>query len=310
MNNVLFVPSVSRLEWLHELLPWLSQAELPVAGRRFIDYALECGQKLGLGAVGIIDWHFSERLFADCNNLTARGLPVTCQPGKGEVPRGLNDLDRVVSPFTNPIHDGLVVAWGLCLTIHRIEEATCEEVPEAECEDTPSGLYLRCGGRWLRHARQCISVKDVRTWQGLSIAVMENPQVFTLPGYSSEKGVHLGRNVVLERGTTISPPVIMQDNTWCARNVRLDGDVVVGQRSFIGEGAHLRRTIVGDDTYVGVGLDLEDKIVVGHRIIDAETGHWTDVDEPGVAQYIKGFGAGWLGRVWRFLRGTSYGRGR
>ena len=308
MKNVLFMPSVAQSEWLHELLPWLSQAELPVAGRRFLDYALECAQKSGFSVFGILDWHFSARLFADCNNLTARGLPVIYQPGKGEVPRGLNDLGRIASPFTNPVQDGLAVWWGLCLTSHKPEEFTYEEVSDAECEETSVGLYLRKGGRWMRIRPQGIAVKDVRSWQRLSITVLQNPWLFTLPGYSAEKDVYLGRNVILEHGTNVIPPVILQDDTWCARNVRLDGDVIVGQRSFIGEGAHLKRTIVGDDTYVGMGLDLEDKIVVGRRIIDAETGHWTDVDEPGVAQYIRGFGGGWLRKLWRFLRGTSYGR--
>ena len=310
MKKVLFMPSVSQSEWLHGLLPWLSQAELPVAGRRFIDYALESAQKNGFGVVGILDWHFSKNLFADCNNLTARGVPVLYQPGNGTLPRGLSDLDSIRSPFTNPVQDGLVVVWGICLTSHGSDEITYEEVSGGDCDETPVGIYLRKDGRWVRIRPQGIAVRDVRSWQRLSITVLENPWLFTLPGYSAEKNVHLGRNVILEHGTKVTPPVIMQDNTWCARNVRLDGDVIVGQRSFIGEGAHLKRTIVGDDTYVGMGLDLEDKIVVGHRVIDAETGHWTDVEEPGVAQHIRGFGGSWPRRLWRFLRGTSYGRSR
>ena len=103
MQNLLLMPSVEQSEWLHDLLPWLSPTELPVAGRRFIDYALESAQKFGFGVFGILDWHFSNRLLADCNNLTARGLPVIYQPGKGAMPRGLNDLDRIASPFTNPV---------------------------------------------------------------------------------------------------------------------------------------------------------------------------------------------------------------
>ena len=234
MNRILFVPSVAQSEWLHEILPWLSLAELPVAGRRFIDYALESAQKFGTSVVGILDWHFSDRLSADCNNLTARGLPVIYQPGKGSVPRGLNDLDHIASPFTSPVQDGLAVEWGLCLTSHKPEEITYEEISSAECEETPVGLYLRKDGRWMRCLPQGIAVKDVRSWQRLGIAVLENPWLFTLPGYSAEKDVHLGRNVILEHGTKVEPPVILQDNTWCARNVHLNGDVVVGQRSFIG----------------------------------------------------------------------------
>ena len=100
--------------------------------------------------------------------------------------------------------------------------------------------------------------------------------------------------------------MILQDNTWCARNVRLDGDVVVGQRAFIGEGSHLSRTIIGDDTYVGTGLELSDKIIVGRRIIDVQTGSWTDIEEPGLVGTIGG--GGWLRRLWVFLKGTSQGR--
>ena len=308
MRNLLLMPSVVQSEWLHDLLPWQSPTELPVAGRRFLDYALESAQKFGFGVFGILDWHFSDRLFADCNNLAARGLPVIYQPGKGALPRGLNDLDHITSPFTNPVQDGLAVIWGLCLTSHNPGEISYEEISSTECEETPVGLYLRKGGRWMRGRPQGIAVRDIRAWRRLSIAVLQNPWLFTLPGYSAEKDVYLGRNVILEHGTNVIPPVILQDDTWCARNVCLDGDVIVGQRSFIGEGTQLKRTIIGDDTYVGMGLDLEDKIVVGRRIIDAETGHWTDVDEPGVAQYIRGFGGGWLRKLWRFFCGTSYGR--
>ena len=41
MRTLLFMPSIAQSEWLHDLLPWMSLAELPVAGRRFLDYALE-----------------------------------------------------------------------------------------------------------------------------------------------------------------------------------------------------------------------------------------------------------------------------
>lgn len=308
MTKLLFMPSVAATEWLRELLPWISPVELPVAGRRFLDYALECAQKFGFRIAGVLDWRFSETVAADCGNLSARGLPVIYQKGTGPLPRGLNALDRVVSPFTNPVQDGLVVVWGLCLTSHRPEEVNFDPVPAAECEDTPPGIYCRKDGRWMRVRPHGLTARDVRSWYRMSSAVMSNAWLFTLPGYSSEKDVHLGRSVVLERGTTVKPPVILLDNSWCARNVRIDGDVIVGQGSFIGEGARLAHTVVCDDTYVGVGLDLENKIVIGRRIIDIETGAWTDIEEPGVALHIKGFGGNWLKRLWRWLLGTSRGR--
>jgi hypothetical protein len=87
----------------------------------------------------------------------------------------------------------------------------------------------------------------------------------------------------------------------------LDGDVIVASGSFVGEGTRLKRTVVGLDTYIGTGLDFEDKIVIGNRVIDPATGVWMDMEEPGLARRIGG-GFSWLRKLWHFLRGKSYGR--
>jgi len=308
MERLLFVPAVSATEWLRELLLGLSPIALPIAGRHFVDYALESAQKFGFAHVGILDWNYSERLAAEFGEGSSRGMPCLYLRGQGSVPRGLDDLDKAPSPFTNPVRDGLCVVWGLCLTNHNPKDFSFEPVSPEECADTPVGIYCRRDGKWTRIRQHGIAVNDVKSWYQMSSKVMENPAIFTLPGYSAEKDVYLGRNVVLERGTKVKPPVILQDNTWFARNVSLDGEVVVGQGSFVGEGAHLVRTIIGDNTYVGVGLELVDKIVVGRRIIDVQTGIWTDVEEPGVAGAIGGVGFGWLRKLWAFLKGNSRGR--
>ena len=203
MKAVLFVPSVPESEWIREILPDKSPAELPLAGRRWADFAVEWAMAEGFEMVEILDWHRA-------------------------------NLD-------------LLAGTGF-------------------------------GGRR-----------------------------FTLPGYSAEEGVHLGRNVVTERGFEAKPPVLLQDDAWCARNVRLDGDVIVNTGSFIGEGAQLRRTVVCGDTFVGEGLDLDGKIVAGRRIIDADTGAWVDVEDPGLARRIP-TGLGWLRSLWHFVRGHSFGR--
>jgi len=150
-------------------------------------------------------------------------------------------------------------------------------------------------------------VRSVKAWHALNFSVLHNPGSFTLPGYSSERDAYVGRNVVLELGTSVKPPVLLQNNTWCARNVVLDGDVIVDSGSYVSEGARLKRTVVCRDTFIGAGLDFDGKIVAGSRVIDAETGTWVDLEEPGLARRIP-TGLGWLRTVWRFLRGRSYGR--
>ena len=62
MGNILFVPSVPGSEWVATVLPGRSPAELPVTGRRLIDYALERMRRLGANFAEVLDWSFSERL--------------------------------------------------------------------------------------------------------------------------------------------------------------------------------------------------------------------------------------------------------
>ena len=307
MDNILFIPATRETAWVGDMLPGTSPAELPVAGKRIIDYAIEHAQRFGVMFTEVLDWHFSERLADDFADMTRTGFPVFYMKGEGELPKGLNDIDGYSSPLTGNITDGLVVVWGLVLSMHMAEDVSIEPITEQECAETPAGVYRREGGRWMRVVPHGLVVRNVKAWHELNLVVLRHPEEFTVPGYSSERGVHIGRNVVLEHGTEVKPPVLLQDNTWLARNVRLEGDVIVDSGSYISEGSRLRKTVVCSNTFIGEGLDLESKIVVGRRVIDAETGTWIDLEEPGLARQIP-VGLGWLRSLWHFLRGRSYGR--
>ena len=262
---------------------------------------------VGVMFTEVLDWRFSERLADDFADMTRTGFPVFYMKGEGELPKGLNDLDGYSSPLTGNITDGLVVVWGLVLSMHMAEDVSLEPITEQECAETPAGVYRREGGRWMRILPRGMVIRNVKAWHALNFVVLQNPDKFTLPGYSSERDVRLGRNVVMEYGTTVKPPVLLQDNTWFARNVRLDGEVVVNSGSYVSEGARLHRTVVCRDTYIGEGLDFDGKIVTGRRVIDAETGTWVDLEEPGLARQIP-VGLGWVRSLWHFFRGRSFGR--
>lgn len=306
-ESILFVPSVRDTQWITRILPGISPVELPVAGRRIIDYQFEYAQKFGVLLTEVLDWHYSPQLAKEFRNPEEKGFPVFYSQWEGDMPRGLDDLAGLSTPLTHSIADGLIVVWGLCLSEHMRKDVRLEPVSAAESADTPMGVYLRVDGKWMRVKPYGVSIDSVKAWHRTNLAVLHKPGLFTLPCYSAEEDVYLGRNVVLEHGCEVRPPVLLSDNTWFARNVRLDGDVIVGSGSFVGEGAVLRHTVVCGDTYIGTGLELVGKIVAGNRIIDAETGAWMDMEEPGVAQSIGG-GGGWLKAIWHFLRGRSYGR--
>ena len=308
MGNILFVPSVSGAEWIATVLPGISPAELPVTGRRLIDYALERMRRLGFNFAEVLDWSFSKRLSAEFEEDRYAGFHVYYHRGAGEVPRGLAALENPTFPLAGKVADGLTVIWGPCITGCESGEVRVEPLPPEACAQTPMGIYRREDGRWMRVRPKGLAAKDVRSWRRINLAVLENPEAFTLPGYTAERDVHLGRNVVLERGTQVEHPVLLNDNVWCARNVWIDRDVIIGKGAFVSEGTHLLRTIVCDETYIGNDLEIVDKIIVGSRVIDAEAGTWIDLGEKGMAHGIDHHGTGWMRKFVDFLYGRSRGR--
>lgn len=309
MQCALFVPSVSKTDWVGEVLPRTSPAALPISGRRFIDYALEAAARFNVVMGGILDWHWSAQMQREFDDITRSAFPVFYQKEEGPSPRGLNDLAGLPSPLTANLEEGLIVLWGLALPCHTLDEVRLVPVSDEDAAETPVGTYRYMNGRWMRVMPCGFIVDDVPGWFNLNMTILKNPIGFTLPGYSAEEGVHIGINVGMEKGVEARPPIIVGNDAWCERNVTINGQVVLGRGAVVAEGVRLDRTIVCDNTFVGQGLDLTSKVIYGNRIIDGLTGAWTDVDDPGVAHLIKPVSFGWLGHVWRFLAGTSM-RGR
>ena len=305
---LILVPAVPDSEWLREAVPWATPAELPIAGKRFIDYALEGAIKAESQFVEILDACPSPRLAAYFGEQARTKAPVFYLPMQDRPPKGLGDLSGCSIPFAPGATGDIYVIWGMVLPRCLPEGLAETAVSEADIAQTPCGFYHFRDGTWRRVLAEGLFVRDIPSWHQANLEILRDPGFYTLPGYSAEKGVHLGRNVVLERGTDVSGPALLQDNVWCARNVQINGEVIVGGGSFVGEGAVLRRTVVGLDTYIGKGLELVDKIVLGRRIFDAATGTWTDIEEPGVAQHISAFGKGWFGKLMKFVAGTSHWR--
>lgn len=309
MRRAVFVPRTPESAWTDDIFPGKSAAELPVAGKLFSDYAMQVALRFGYHYCDVIDWSHSKTMALHLAQIDQNNFSVAYRKPLGDMPEGLAGFLDFEKAIGKEFCGDMTVVWGLHLTGHGRAESQLTPLTDGEFRKTPTGIYSRENGKWFRLVPFGAAVKSPRSWLQANLAVLHNPDRFTLPGYSSEPDVHLGRNVVLEHGVAVKAPVLLCDNIWCSRNVELDGDVIIAPGSFIGEGAHLAKTVVCDDTYVGAGLDLTNKIIAGRRVIDPETGAWVDISEKGVARNIGGFA--WksiLRDVWRVLRGKSAGR--
>ena len=311
MTGVLILPSAAPAGWIGNVLPGTAPTMLPLAGRRFVDHAIETARRRGSPRTVVADWElFSPQLAQELGDETRPGGTVPYLHAEGAQPEGLDGLASAGGPVAEELRDGVIVEWGLSVQTGRAARGTFRPCTPEETARTPQGLYLFEGGRWSRCETGNIPLAGVKEWFDANFAVLGRPDLFSMPGYTSEKDVHIGINVVMERGTTAVPPLLMLDKAWCARNVKLDGNVIIGRESFVGEGTRLKNTIICDDTYVGQDMELEGKIVSGRRIIDARDGTWVDVENPNIARSGTELSGGRMTRFLRKLAGILHGASR
>ena len=304
-------PCIREARWIADALPGVSPAALPVAGRLFVDYALEAAERFGVEESVLVDKAgdpaLNGRLGLERDGLCA----VSSMRLANWEPESLERLmDSVWFRGVATSGEPCIVLWGQALPFYKPGETGYEPVPEQALRDTPTGVYHLVGGRWQRPVAGTAAIRDTASWLDVSMHLLAGAGGYTLPGYSAENGVHLCRNVVMEHGTTAKSPVLMLDNSWCGRDVVLEGGVILGRNASVGRGARLRRTVVCDDTYVGEWLELDGKIVAGGRIIDAASGVWVDVEERGIARKVpRGGVPKWLNAAFRLLAGRSFSHG-
>ena len=124
--------------------------------------------------------------------------------------------------------------------------------------------------------------------------VREEQNRFVLPGYGTEKGVVIGRNVEMGRKVKIHGPVVV------GNNVRILGEAVVGPNAVIGnnviidDGSEVRDSVVLANTYIGRSLLIIGKMVAGNHIVAVNNGNSIEISDEFILSPIsrnRSFGA-------------------
>ena len=188
--------------------------------------------------------------------------------------------------------------WGLSLAC-------------APAADAAASAALRFDGAAFVYGGQRVQIGSLRDYFEWNLRLVEEPADCVLPGYASDHGVVLGMNVQIRLRCAVKPPVLLCDNTLIDHDCRLDGSVIVGEGAILDRGARLHRAIVFPQTYVARAVELENKIVVGARVIDPLTGVCVNLAGDVLSASLARRKCGLLhrlGRRWHALRGGERGR--
>ena len=130
-------------------------------------------------------------------------------------------------------------------------------------------------------------ITSVESYFEANFKILTSPGKLVFPGYSGEQGVYMGMNVVMKSNIKVSPPLFLGDNVRLENGIQLSDGVILGDNVLVDKGTRIRHSIVFGGTYLGQKMDIENKIVVGGRVIAPEAHAFVDLDDAGLTSDIR-----------------------
>ena len=268
------------LGWCRKYFPAISPGELPVAGKEWCAYFLDlCSQLKAVDKVYIADCQPSERLAALAQrsgywSTTLLYLPTKSCPSPTRL---LQEQPRIPC---DPA-EGLLLFWGPALPKLETPDELFRNLQPADssANDLPDGVYLWKDGNFFRCDCPLHPMASIQEYFQLNFGFLQQPGIYTLPGYSTRQAQGVGRNVTILPNCTFKPPLIIQDDCYLGRSLTLADGVILGKNTSVDDYTTLRHSIVLNNTYLGRRMHFENKIVFGNRVIDACTGAFVDLQE-------------------------------
>lgn len=160
-----------------------------------------------------------------------------------------------------------------CHTIH-CPTGSVIHAPDRSCLNTLSSVLTRTDFA-------LTPLETIHDLYQISMQVLAAEQAhYVLPGYGTEKGILLGRNVEIGKNVTIIEPAII------GNDVELHGETVIGPFTVIGnsviidKGTHVTESIVHSHSYLGCNLTIKQKIVKGNKVFSIREDESMVIEEP------------------------------
>ena len=283
--QVCIYSNVDPHHWSREFFPAIHPLGLPVAGKGVCSHLIDfCTyfKPAGVSDVLIIDCNYSEEMALSLGDGNYWVLNLDYQPGEVFSSPG-QLLEHYKTRFDG---DDLLLFWGAVLPDIKSHEQFLDNLrPVADpMASQPDGVYLYVGGTLFQWSCPLHRMDTLKSYYELNFKVLREPGLYILPGYSSESGYGIGRNVNLKCAAEVERPVMLGDGIYLEHGVQIRGGTIVGQDVWIDENTELVHSIVLDHTYLGRNLLIENKIVSGNRIIDPEQNVFVELEDDFLAE--------------------------
>lgn len=244
-------PCIQESHWSFNSFPGIHPLALPLAGKGLQSHLLDlctCIRQIGITDVLIADCHDAEKTLLSRDtghywSLNVRQQHCSQYASPGEL------LEEMHGHFTSR---DILLFWGAILPDVQKTKQLFENLCPIEhpLEPQPDGLYLFLDGTLFACECPLHRIQSLQDYIELNFKLLENPGIYTLPGYSPQGQICWGKGCHVHRSCRILSSAIIGDGCRIERGVTLQNQVIVGNDVFIGENAVLDHCIVLPHTII------------------------------------------------------------
>ena len=123
-------------------------------------------------------------------------------------------------------------------------------------------------------------IDTLENYLALNRLIMDQAGVLSFKGSLSENNVRHGRRLRTAKTTALKGPALIGDEVYICSKVEIGPNAIIGDRSYIDEGASIVDSVVAPDTYVGPNTFFKNKYVCRNYVLDLSEKTSVFIDDP------------------------------
>lgn len=258
-----------RITWTAPLFGKLFPYLVPVLGKPLLEYYVDYCILCNAAKIVFVVEKYNRQLFNFISHISACEIEIKIE--LPDNPNAIKDGNIVFDGFAMPCYDKRTKAESADISALR-----------KSAEDMVLPNFRLVNGVGIRLPDfVALRLESISDYYNVSMKLLgEYTEMFSLRGYSAEKGIYFGINDSIMYRAHINAPTIVGDNSQIGDGSQIGPNVVIGNLSLIDSNSNLSDSIVLDMTYIGKRRNFCGKIITRDFVIDPNTLEMLPLEEP------------------------------
>lgn len=279
--------------WVREAFPAIHPLLLPLCNKPFIEYLIDFAILTGSSDIRLISDASMAEVAQFCENGSRWGIGISYGT--------LHEEDTLKSMLDKNRRfcgeERVMIINGFCFIRYDKRQdyaSMAATLPEGVWASCPGGSITFSGppaGTQTEPGESSLSLLPLDTMTGFYAASMEiletGSDLYVLPGYGGEPGCAIGRNVIISKSVEIRKPVSIGNNVQLLSDTVIGPSTIIGNNVIIDRESRVASSIVLDNTYIGLHLELNERIASGNRLTEPRSGVSIAMEDPHLLSGIR-----------------------